>query len=90
MIAMAMKRSAEPNAKHAAQPARSAQRSAGAVVSTPVAWSELGKLDLRGAHFNLRKALARYRRSGDPWLQQPCRAQSLSAAVQRELERRTA
>jgi len=62
----------------------------GAPVSTPVAWSELGKPDLRGAHFNLRKALARYRRSGDPWLQQPCRAQSLSAAVQRELERRTA
>jgi DNA primase len=52
--------------------------------------AELGKPDLRGAHFNLRNALARYRRSGDPWLQQPCRAQSLSAAVQRELERRTA
>ena len=62
----------------------------GAPVSTPVAWSELGKLDLRGARFNLRNAVARYRRIGDPWLQQPCRAQSLSAAVQRELERRTA
>ena len=62
----------------------------GAPVSMPLAWSELGKPDLRGAHFNLRNALARYRRHGDPWLQQPCRAQSLSAAVQRELERRTA
>jgi len=49
-----------------------------------------GKLDLRGAHFNLRNALVRHRRIGDPWLQQPCRAQSLSAAVQRGLERRTA
>lgn len=62
----------------------------GAPVSTPVAWSELGKLDLRGARFNLGNALMRYRRIDDPWLQQPCRAQSLSAALQRELERRTA
>lgn len=62
----------------------------GAPVSMPLAWSELGKLDLRGAHFNLRNAGARYRRNGDPWLEQPCPAQTLSAAVQRELEQRTA
>ena len=62
----------------------------GAPVSMPVAWSELGKVDLRGAFFNLRNTVARYRRYGDPWLEQPCPAQTLSATVQRELERRTA
>ena len=44
----------------------------------------------RGAFFNLRNTVARYRRHGDPWLEQPCAAQTLSATVQRELERRTA
>jgi DNA primase len=53
----------------------------------PLAWSELGDEDLRGAHFNLRNAVSRVHRQGDPWLRKPCKPQALGAAVLRRLER---
>jgi bifunctional non-homologous end joining protein LigD len=59
----------------------------GVPVSMPLAWSELGYEDLRGAHFNLRNAVARVHKQGDPWLREPCKAQSLGARVLRRLER---
>ena len=62
----------------------------GAPVSMPLDWSELGTQDLRGAHFNLRNAAARWRRVADPWLEQPCRRQTLHTGITRELDRLTA
>jgi bifunctional non-homologous end joining protein LigD len=59
----------------------------GAPISTPLDWSELGARDLRGAHFNLRNALTRWRRVGDPWLEAPCKAQTLHTGITRALDR---
>lgn len=58
---------------------------AGVPVSMPLAWSDLGKQDLRGSHFNLRNAVARYHRLGDPWIKHPCKRQTLTARVLRNL-----
>ncbi len=60
---------------------------AGVPVSMPLAWADLGKQDLRGAHFNLRNAVARFHRVGDPWLQHPCKRQTLTARVLRNLDK---
>lgn len=56
---------------------------AGAPVSMPLDWSELGATDLRFAHFDLHSAAARYARRGDPWLMTPLRGQRLAARALR-------
>jgi DNA primase len=53
----------------------------------PLAWSDLGNQDLRGPHFNLRNAVARFHRLGDPWIKHPCKRQTLTARVLRNLEK---
>jgi bifunctional non-homologous end joining protein LigD len=47
--------------------AYSPRHRAGVPVSLPIAWEELGKQDLRGAHFNLRNVIARVAAEGDAW-----------------------
>ena len=59
----------------------------GVPVSMPLAWSDLGNQDLRGPHFNLRNAVARFHRLGDPWIKHPCKRQTLTARVLRNLEK---
>ena len=56
---------------------------AGAPVSMPLDWSELGATDLRFAHFDLHSAAARYARRGHPWLMTPLRGQRLAARALR-------
>jgi len=58
----------------------------GAPVSMPLAWSDLGTVDLRGAHFNLRNAHATFLERSDPWRESQPR-QTLNAAQRREAER---
>lgn len=62
----------------------------GVPVSMPLAWSDLGAQDLRGAHFNLRNAVARFHRLGDPWRKHPCKPQTLTAGILRKLGRLSA
>jgi bifunctional non-homologous end joining protein LigD len=39
----------------------------GVPVSLPIAWDELGREDLRGAHYHLRNVIARVAADGDAW-----------------------
>ena len=58
----------------------------GVPVSLPIDWSELGKTDIRGAHFNLRNVAARVAEQGDAWAALPPIRQSLTRRVIDRLE----
>jgi bifunctional non-homologous end joining protein LigD len=54
----------------------------GAPVSMPVRWDALGKVDLRGTHFNLRNAATHLEgRDADPWAGYTRVRQRLTAAM---------
>ena len=58
----------------------------GVPVSLPIDWDELGKTDIRGAHFNLRNVAARVAEQGDAWAALPPVRQSLTRRVIDRLE----
>jgi bifunctional non-homologous end joining protein LigD len=58
----------------------------GVPVSLPVGWDELGRQDIRAAHFNLRNVVARVAERGDAWSQEPPLRQMLTRRVIDRLE----
>jgi bifunctional non-homologous end joining protein LigD len=58
----------------------------GVPVSLPVAWDELGRQDIRAAHFNLRNVVARVAERGDAWSSVPPLRQALTRRVIDRLE----
>jgi bifunctional non-homologous end joining protein LigD len=54
----------------------------GVPVSVPLDWDELGRQDLRFAHFNLQNAPGRFLEQGQAWTAAASRGQRLSAAMQ--------
>jgi bifunctional non-homologous end joining protein LigD len=53
----------------------------GVPVSLPVGWDELGRSDIRAAHFNLRNVLARIAERGDAWGDEAQLRQTLTRRV---------
>jgi bifunctional non-homologous end joining protein LigD len=58
----------------------------GVPVSLPIGWDELGRQDIRAAHFNLRNVVARIAERGDAWRDQPPQRQTLTRRVIDRLE----
>jgi len=58
----------------------------GVPVSMPIGWDELGRQDLRNAHFNIRNAVARIADRGDAWADEAPVRQSLTQRVIDRLE----
>lgn len=59
----------------------------GVPISLPIDWDELGRDDLRAAHFNLRNVPARIARQGDAWEAAALPGQALTQRVIARLER---
>jgi bifunctional non-homologous end joining protein LigD len=59
----------------------------GVPVSLPIDWDELGRDDIRGAHFNLRNVPARIAAQGDAWESRALPPQVLTRRVIERLER---
>ena len=76
------------NAKSAtAVAAYSTRARAGAPVSVPLRWDELGA-DLRGDHFNVRNTLERLAKAGeDPWHDYETARRAITAALIKKLRR---
>jgi bifunctional non-homologous end joining protein LigD len=58
----------------------------GAPVSVPLDWDELGRQDLRFAHFNLQNAPGRFLEHGQAWAAAATRGQRLTAAMRSRVE----